>query len=153
LIDSIEIVIRLGAATLVGGAIGLNRELRGKPTGVRTLGFVGLGAAVAVMASLDLTASQAIPDLNASSRVIQGILAGIGFLGAGVIVRNAGNHIQGMTTAACIWLTAAIGIVCGLGAWRILFVALPLIFVVLIAGGPLELAIQRRWGKPADDPP
>src|SRR5947209_6963830 len=99
MIDYGEIIIRLGAATLVGGAIGLNRELRGKPTGIRTLAFVGLGAALAIMASLDLATGQVAPDANAASRVIQGVLAGIGFLGAGVIVRNVGNHIQGLTTA------------------------------------------------------
>ena len=151
MIDYPEIIIRLGVATLVGAAVGLNRELHGKPTGVRTLGLVGLGSALAMMASLDLASSDAAADLNSSSRVIQGVLAGIGFLGAGVIVRNQGTHIQGLTTAACIWLTAAIGIICGLGAWRPLFVALPLAFVILIAGGPIEKALQRRWAKPDDD--
>jgi putative Mg2+ transporter-C (MgtC) family protein len=151
MIDYPEIIIRLGVATLVGAAVGLNRELHGKPTGVRTLGLVGLGSALAMMASLDLASSDAVADLNASSRVIQGVLAGIGFLGAGVIVRNQGLHIQGLTTAACIWVTAAIGIICGLGAWRPFFVALPLIFIILIVGGPIEKALQRRWAKPDDD--
>jgi putative Mg2+ transporter-C (MgtC) family protein len=81
--DIIDIVVRLGAAVVVGGALGLDRDLHGKPTGVRTLSLVALGAALAVMA----VARNA--DINAISRVIQGILTGIGFLGAGVIMRAA----------------------------------------------------------------
>jgi putative Mg2+ transporter-C (MgtC) family protein len=146
-----EIFLRLGLATLVGGAVGLNRDLHGKPTGIRTLGLVGLGSALAMMASLDLASGNAVNDLNASSRVIQGVLAGIGFLGAGVIVRNQTSHIQGLTTAACIWWTAAIGVLCGLGAWRPIAVALPLALLILLAGGPLEKALRSRFGQPDDD--
>ena len=148
MIDYTEIILRLGLATVVGGAVGLNRELHGKPTGIRTLGLVGLGSALAMMASLDLTSGNATSDVNASSRVIQGVLAGIGFLGAGVIVRTRLSHIQGLTTAACIWWTAAIGVLCGLGAWRPIIVALPLAFFVLVAGGPIEEALRHRFGRP-----
>jgi putative Mg2+ transporter-C (MgtC) family protein len=147
MIDYGEIVLRLGIAAVVGGAIGLNRELHGKPTGIRTLALVGIGAALAVMASIDLTAADGGRDLNAASRVIQGVLVGIGFLGAGVIVRSDGTHIQGLTTAACIWLTATVGILCGLGAWRPLVVALPCAFVILVAGVPAEKALH-RWFPP-----
>ena len=101
--DDLEIALRLGAATLVGVALGLNRDLHGKPTGVRTLGLVGLGSALIVLAVGGRVSADA-------SRVIQGIVTGIGFLGAGVIMRNdAGNQIHGITTAACAWLTACIG--------------------------------------------
>ena len=150
-LDYGEIILRLGLATVVGAAIGLNRDLHGKPTGVRTLGLVGLGAALAMMASLDLASGNATGDINAASRVIQGVLAGIGFLGAGVIVRNRTSHIQGLTTAACIWWTAAIGVLCGLGAWRPIVVALPLAFIILVAGGPIEKALRHRFGQPDDD--
>ena len=106
----IEVIGRLGAAVLAGAALGLNRDLHGKPTGVRTFGLVGLGSAVAVLA---VSNSQ---DVSAAGRVIQGILTGIGFLGAGVIIRtNEGKQVHGLTTAACAWLTACIGVTCGAG--------------------------------------
>src|SRR4051794_16921539 len=104
-----ELIIRLGAAVLVGCAIGLDREVQGKPTGVRTLGLVALGSALAVMASTDFAANADLHD-GSTSRAIQGTLTGIGFLGAGVILKdNSSGHIQGLTTAASIWVTALHG--------------------------------------------
>jgi putative Mg2+ transporter-C (MgtC) family protein len=134
----VDIFLRLGAAAVIGAAIGLNRDLHGKPTGVRTLGLVGLGAALVVLASMDFHTGQGL-DANPVSRAIQGVLTGIGFLGAGVIVRDSmGKTVQGLTTAALIWLTACLGIVCGLGAWTVALVALVLVFVLLAGGGALE---------------
>lgn len=141
--DLFEIILRLGAATLVGAALGLNRDLRGKPTGVRTLGLVGLGAALAVMAVGEGHGADA-------SRVIQGIVTGIGFLGAGVIVRGGiKHHVRGLTTAACVWLTACAGAVCAMGEWRLLAGGVPLMFVVLVLGGPFERWVHRHW--PGED--
>jgi putative Mg2+ transporter-C (MgtC) family protein len=150
----IEIILRLGGATLVGGLIGLNRDLRGKPAGVRTLGIVGLASALVVMtgaAPLGLTD----PHPDAISRVIQGVVTGIGFLGAGVIVRTGGaESIHGLTTAASVWLTACLGMACGIASWRMVAVAVPLAFLVLVLGGPLERAAHRWWGNPdRDDKP
>jgi putative Mg2+ transporter-C (MgtC) family protein len=145
--DTLDIIIRLGAALVVGGALGLNRDLHHKSVGLRTLSLVGLGSALAVMA---VTRAG---DINAISRVAQGVLTGIGFLGAGVIVRSlSGEHIHGLTTAAVTWLTASVGIVCGVAEWRVIFVGMPLVFIVLLLGGPIEKAIHRRFGKP-DQPP
>jgi putative Mg2+ transporter-C (MgtC) family protein len=144
--DIIEIFVRAGAAVLAGAALGLNRDLHGKPTGIRTLALVGLGSAVAVMAISDSH------DVSAVSRVIQGILTGIGFLGAGVIIRNnEGRQIHGLTTAACAWLTACIGVTCGTGEWRIMLASVFLAFLVLIVGGPLEKALHSRFSQPGDD--
>src|SRR5882762_2316772 len=144
--DIIEIVIRAGAAVLAGAALGLNRDLHGKPTGVRSLGIVGVGSALAVMAVSDSH------DVSAVSRVIQGILTGIGFLGAGVIIRNnEGRQIHGLTTAACAWLTACIGVACGTAEWRIVVVSVVLVFLVLIVGGRLEKALHSRLNQPDDD--
>jgi putative Mg2+ transporter-C (MgtC) family protein len=144
--DIIEIFVRAGAAVLAGAALGLNRDLHGKPTGIRTLALVGLGSAVAVMAISDSH------DVSAVSRVIQGILTGIGFLGAGVIIRNnEGRQIHGLTTAACAWLTACIGVTCGIGEWRIILASVFLAFLVLIVGGPLEKALHSRFSQPGDD--
>jgi len=137
--DTFDIALRLGVATLVGAAIGLNRDLRGKPTGVRTLGLVGLGAALAVLTIGQNSSADA-------SRVIQGIVTGIGFLGAGVIVRNSEDRrVHGLTTAACVWLTACIGAACGIGEWRLIILSLPLGFMILLFGGRFEKAIHRRW--------
>ncbi len=88
MLDWPEIVLRLGVATLAGGLIGLDRDLHGKPIGLKTLGLVGLATAMVVMLALPEGGAAQISD--ATSRVIQGILTGIGFLGAGVIVR--GEH-------------------------------------------------------------
>ena len=134
------------AATLVGGLIGLNRDLHGKPTGVRTMGLVGLGSALLVVAA------GLVGGNGDATRAIQGIVTGIGFLGAGVIVKDSTtDRIHGLTTAATIWLTAALGVTCGLGHWVLALVATGLSFVVLIFGGPMEKAFHRRWPhKPYD---
>jgi putative Mg2+ transporter-C (MgtC) family protein len=143
--EVVEVALRLVSAVVVGCAVGLNRDLHGKPTGVRTLGLVCLGSAIAV---LIVSAS---PDINATSRVIQGLVTGVGFLGAGVIIHaHISGHVHGLTTAACAWLTACIGAACGAGQWTILAVSVPLIFVILIFGGPLEKRLHRHWYGPED---
>lgn len=141
---TIDIALRLGSAALIGAVIGLNRDLHGKPTGVRTLGLVGLGAALVVLASMDFGLQPGV-DANPVSRAIQGVLTGIGFLGAGVIVRDSeGRKVQGLTTAALIWLTACLGIVCGLGAWTVAALAVCIVFVLLVGGGAFERWVHRR---------
>src|ERR1700681_4462692 len=103
--DWIEIALRLSAATLIGGVIGLNRDLHGKPTGVRTMGLVGLGSALIVVAA------ELVGGNGDATRAVQGIVTVIGFLGAGVIVKDStSDRIHGLTTAATIWLTAALGV-------------------------------------------
>jgi putative Mg2+ transporter-C (MgtC) family protein len=143
-----EIVLRLAAATLIGAAIGLNRDLHGKPTGLRTLGLVGLGSALIVMASDGFAPTQAA-HWDAVRRTIQGLITGIGFLGAGVIVRDtmAQTRVRGLTTAACIWLTACIGVVCAIGAWIPMLAALALVFLLLVFGGTVEKFLHRRLGS------
>ncbi|SRR5579883_398609 len=141
MVDFGDALLRLTSAAVIGGAIGLDRELRGKPTGVRTLGIVALGAALVVLASQHPSET---PDAAASSRVIQGIITGIGFLGAGVIVRRRDeDRVQGLTTAAAIWLTAGIGIACGLAAWPLVVTSVALVILILAAGRKIELAFDR----------
>src|ERR1700749_1116842 len=94
-----RVAIRLIIAFLFGGLLGLNRELHGKPAGVRTHALVCIGAAAATLAAL-YSPDGAPADPNATSRVIQGILTGIGFLGAGVILHDPPGHVSGLTTAA-----------------------------------------------------
>ena len=149
MLDWSEIVLRLGVATLAGGAIGLNRDLHGKPIGLRTLGLVSLATAMIVLLSSQSADATRISD--ATSRVVQGILTGIGFLGAGVIVRAEHDfRIRGLTSAACTWLTACIGILCGAGQWRIVAVGLAITFAVLTLGGRIERRLHRALGGKAD---
>jgi putative Mg2+ transporter-C (MgtC) family protein len=84
--------------------------------------------------------------------VIQGVVTGIGFLGAGVIVHEHGNdRVRGLTTAASIWITAILGILCGMGSWQSAGIALVLVFLLFALGKPLERALHRRWLKKPDE--
>ena len=106
-----RIVLRLVIAAILGGVLGYERERQGKAAGVRTHMLVALGAALFVLVPQQAGVSGA--DMT---RVIQGVVAGIGFLGAGAIIKGgAEESVKGLTTAAGIWLTAAIGIACGIG--------------------------------------
>ena len=151
--DYLEITLRLTAAIFVGGLIGLDRNLHGKPTGIRTLGLVSLGACVLTLAGTNFLTGQGSVDTAAVSRVIQGLVTGIGFLGSGVIVReNGSDRVRGLTTAASIWITAILGILCGMGSWQIAAIALFLVFVLFVFGKPVERALHRRWlRKPAEE--
>jgi putative Mg2+ transporter-C (MgtC) family protein len=149
LLDWTDILQRLGAATLAGGLIGLNRDLLGKPVGLKTLGVVGLATATVVL----LATASGDPETisTATSRIIQGILTGIGFLGAGVIIRTPhGSNVHGLTSAACTWLAACVGIACGLGQWRIFLVARAIAFVLLIVGRRIERWLHRMLGGKSD---
>ncbi|OWQ90131.1 methyltransferase [Roseateles terrae] len=111
-----RIIVRLMLAALLGGILGYERESHGKAAGLRTHMLVSLGAAMFVL--VPQQAGMATPDM---SRVLQGIIAGIGFLGAGAIIKHkeepgrVQGRVQGLTTAAGIFMTAAIGVACGLG--------------------------------------
>ena len=106
-----RVVVRLLVAVLLGGLLGYERESVGASAGLRTHMLVSLGSAMFVL--IPLQAGMRIEDL---SRVLQGVTAGIGFLGAGAILKqNSKNDIRGLTTAASVWLTAAIGIAAGMG--------------------------------------
>ncbi|MCQ9616479.1 MgtC/SapB family protein [Paenalcaligenes niemegkensis] len=105
------IVLRLGLAGVLGAAIGYERERRGKDAGLRTHMLVALGAAIFVL--VPVTSGMDTADV---SRVMQGIISGVGFLGAGAILKQEkGQHIKGLTTAASIWVAAAVGISAGYG--------------------------------------
>jgi len=143
-----EVTLRLAAAVIVGGAIGLNRDLHEKQTGVRTLGLVSLGSALGVLAAAHVGGP------GDATRAMQGILTGIGFLGAGVIIRTAtGSKIHGLTTAASTWLTACLGIACAVADWELVVPGLFFALVVLIWGGDVEKAVRRRFESPDETPP
>ena len=106
-----RIAVRLLLAALLGGILGYEREHHGKAAGIRTHMLVSLGAALFVL--VPQQGGMALADM---SRVLQGVIAGIGFLGAGAILKlKDEEQVHGLTTAASIWMTAAIGIACGLG--------------------------------------
>lgn len=147
-----DIPLRLLLATVVGALIGLNREMRHKPAGLRTHALVALGAAVATVLVVGTQEASAPGHIDAMSRVIQGIITGIGFLGAGVILRTENSRVvHGLTTAASIWLAACLGSASGAGAWLVTGSALALVMLILIAGGPLETWILKQFGHPTDE--
>jgi putative Mg2+ transporter-C (MgtC) family protein len=141
ILDLSDVALRLLAAAAAGGLVGLNRDLADKPIGVRTLGLVSLGAAIVCTTGIQVQGIAENPD--ALSRVVQGIIqgvmAGISFIGAGVILRNtAAGTVEGLTTAATVWVSAALGIACGLGAWRTIAIAIPVTLIVLFSANWIE---------------
>ena len=143
----LEILLRLGAATLIGCALGLNRELAGKPAGMRTHALVALGTALVTLTGMVLAGRDGDFDSNSVSRVIQGIVAGIGFLGGGTILKSdSGEQISGLTTAASLWVVACLGIACGVGLWAMALIALGLALLVLTVGEAVERVLHRLLG-------
>lgn len=127
------IVFRLCLSLVLGAIIGLDRELRHKPAGLRTHMLVSFGSALFVLIPLQLVAADSQNEL---SRVIQGIVSGVGFLGAGVILRESQQELRlvdvhGLTTAAAIWVAAALGIAAGCGLWQMGLIAALMSLVVL----------------------
>jgi len=119
--------------------LGLNREIHGKPAGMRTHALVALGAALITLVSLELATSGTHVDGSAVLRTIQGIMAGIGFLGGGVILRDDSHQsVHGLTTAASVWVVASLGIACGAGQWLTALIALSLTLMVLVLLGRIE---------------
>jgi putative Mg2+ transporter-C (MgtC) family protein len=122
------VLVRVFAAVLLGAVVGIERERAGKPAGLRTHMLVSLGTAVVVIACSDAGMS-----LDGLSRVIQGIVTGIGFIGAGTILKlNEQREIQGLTTAAGLWMTAAIGVAVGLGILGVALIGTLVTVLVLV---------------------
>lgn len=135
-----RVVIRLVAAALLGGIVGYERERAGRPAGLRTHMLVALGAALFV-----IVCSESGMDADGLSRVIQGIATGIGFIGGGAILKLAAEReIKGLTTAAGIWMTAAVGVAAGLGRWGSAAVGVILTWIIL--------SILIKFEKPIDKP-
>lgn len=132
-----EVLIRLGAATLLPLLIGLERFLRDKPIDFRPFVIISVGACGLLMASIELLHSATDPQSQIDpTRVIEGVITGIGFLGAGAMFRK-GSYVQGAGSAASIWVAGAIGLACGMGEiWLAAMVTL-IVFVLLVASGPL----------------
>ena len=147
--DNWSLAMRLGLAALLGGILGLNRELALKPAGMRTHALVSLGAALGTITGLALTEPPG-DDPAATSRIIQGIVAGIGFIGSGVILHRRDNHtVEGLTTAASIWVIAATGVAVGAGLWRASTIVVMISLILLVIGSPIDQFVQ-RFGKRND---
>jgi putative Mg2+ transporter-C (MgtC) family protein len=137
-----ELALRLGAATLCGALVGFDREVRHKPAGIRTLALVALGAALMTLAVMAFT------DRGNATRGIQGVITGVGFLGAGVILRTQdGSGVTGITTAASIWLVAGLGVACALGQWPLVAVTGVMVVLVFTIGDRIEGWLHHRTDR------
>lgn len=142
--EFMRIAIRLTAAVVLGGLVGLEREAAGKAAGLRTHMLVALGAALTLVVAYRMDMPE--PD---QSRIIQGLVTGVGFLGGGAILKITDERrIRGLTTAAGIWLTASIGIAVGAGKLATAIMATFLTFVVLRL---LQLLEARFFPEPSED--
>ena len=139
----IELLVRVVFATLAGAAVGWNRHRAGKPAGMGTHALVALGAALFVAIPGHLSGPHSG---DALSRVIQGVATGVGFLGAGEIFRDpeSARSVHGLTSAAAIWATAALGVLAVAGSWTTIVVATILILLVLI----LSPRLERKYPSP-----
>ena len=151
---------RLGAAVLAGAVLGVDRDLRHKPAGLRLHALVALGAALVTVVGVQLAGAGPAMDPSSVTRVVQGAVTAVGFLGGGVIVRaaagapgpdGAGGGVRGLTTAASIWLAACLGIAAGSGLWPVVLGGVAFTLLILVGGVPLERAIHRRL-HPHDAP-
>ena len=145
--DYLEIVLRLTASVFVGGLIGLDRNLHGKPTGIRTLGLVSFAAA---LVTLSLTH---VPDIEgngeALARVlqgtVQGVLVGIGFLGGGILLRDLENHkVFNLTSAAEVWAVAAMGLATACAPWAIVGLGVVIFIVVMVLLRMIEMKFHLK---------
>jgi putative Mg2+ transporter-C (MgtC) family protein len=135
-----QITARMVAAIVLGAVIGIQRELMGKPAGLRTHALVTLAAAIFTLGSLE--AGMPLADL---SRVIQGVATGIGFIGAGVILkRHEEGEVLGLTTAATVWTATAIGVAVGLGHVLLAAIGVALTWMVLTSFARLDDWAMRR---------
>ena len=160
----LDIGLRLGAALALGAMVGLERERKHRPAGFRTMILISLGSAAFVIIGVEGVHSmaKAIADAGLSnstsaaqanavgqaeiSRVLQGLIGGIGFLGAGAVIQNK-RAVRGLTTAAAVWVTAAIGAACGLGFYKIAgMVAVFTLFTLVI----LEMVENKYFPDPEE---
>ena len=135
-----ELIQRLLLAAAIGGLLGAERELRRKSAGFRTNILIALGAAIFTITSATLATGAADP-----TRIAAQIVTGIGFLGAGTILRNR-DGVHGLTTAATVWVNAALGVAAGGGQYRLAIIGGAIVLAVLLVLGPIEAAIELKSG-------
>jgi putative Mg2+ transporter-C (MgtC) family protein len=142
----VQITLRLSFALILGAIIGLERQLRHKPAGLRTHMLVSLASAIFTLIPWEITSGESNLDANILSRIIQGIAAGVGFLGAGEILRESSQgsqraEVHGLTSAAAIWVSASLGIAAGCGLWELGLIGAVFTFLVLY--------VFKRFEKPS----
>jgi putative Mg2+ transporter-C (MgtC) family protein len=140
----LELTFRLTLALLVGGVIGWNRQAAGKPAGLRTHMLVSLGAALFVLIPLMASTST-----DSISRAIQGVATGVGFLGAGEILhqsteKSGKQNVKGLTSAATIWLTAALGMIAACGFWQLSLLSTLMTLFILSGAKKIERIVFHR---------
>jgi putative Mg2+ transporter-C (MgtC) family protein len=141
-----RVIIRLTAAMLLGAVIGFQRERTGKSAGLRTHMLVAIGAALFVVGPLEAGMGE-----DALSRVIQGLATGIGFIGGGAILKLTEEHeIEGLTTAAGIWMTAAVGVAAGLGRFGSALLGVAMTWIILGILGRIEFRIEKAAAAKID---
>jgi putative Mg2+ transporter-C (MgtC) family protein len=136
----LDLTLRLLLAAGLGAAIGIERELRRKPAGLRTNILIAVGSALFTIVSIRLATVSSTPD-----RIAAQVVTGIGFLGAGAIIRS-GRNVHGMTTAATIWVNAAVGMAVGAGEYATATMATAITLGVLLLLPPVERYFDRRAG-------
>lgn len=140
-----QIILRLLLAAGIGGLLGAEREVRRKSAGFRTNILIALGSCVFTMLGMAFAGGD-------PSRVTAQIVTGVGFLGGGAIL-HSGNNVHGMTTAAMIWVNAALGAAAGMGQVRLALIGAGLTLAVLLVLGPLERTIEEKRPGSGDDRP
>lgn len=149
-----EMFFRLGTATFLGGCLGVDRDLHRKPAGIRVLALVSMGAAAISMVSAIAVSGEKGPLNDGVLRTIQGVLSGIGFLGAGVIMRAQGrDEVHGIVTAASIWVSAILGMICGIGNWQLALCTFLLAWTVLVCGRTIEKKVMQFAPPLSPEPP
>jgi putative Mg2+ transporter-C (MgtC) family protein len=144
LLQAQDVVMRLAFSVVIGAGIGVNRWLRHKPAGFGTHGLVALGSTIATLLIIRAPGS----DAEALSRVIQGLVTGVGFIGAGVIMReNANGEVHGLTTAASIWASAILGIGCGVADFVLSAAGAIFALGILVLSKPFEDLIGRLFKR------
>jgi putative Mg2+ transporter-C (MgtC) family protein len=151
-ISNWEALFRLVVAAILGGVIGYDREMHNKPAGIRTYMLVAMGAALFMIASIVIIERLGQPEVSElrvsvdASRIAAGVIAGVGFIGGGMILRTR-ERVTGLTTAAGIWVTAGVGVLVGLGEIEIPIIA------TLLALATLTLGWIRWLHAPARESP
>ena len=150
-IEPTELLLRLGVTALCGGLIGLERELRRKPAGLRTMMLVAIGSAVFTLIAVEETLADSFALSNTTGynttgdlgRILQGIVAGLGMLGAGLFLHRDAT-VRLATSGAGVWLAGAVGIACGLGLFALAGLATGLALVILEGAGAIERRLLGR---------
>jgi putative Mg2+ transporter-C (MgtC) family protein len=137
-LSTVELARRLVLAVVLGGLLGAERELRHKSAGFRTNILIGLGSAIFTVVSVSMAGDP--------GRIAAQIVTGIGFFGAGAILRGR-EGVHGLTTAATVWVNAALGIAAGAGEYRLAILGGAIALAVLLILGPIEGWVERRTGR------